>query len=66
MYQTQINPGYRAADEELINVLIAINAVSMQLARKLLTARSQSKEGGKTDEQDRRDHRRPAQCRCNY
>ena len=70
MYQVQTKPGARAADEELVEVLTAISVVSMRLARKLtlLAGQSQSKEGGKADEQnerDVRDHRRAAQCsRC--
>ena len=71
MYQTQVKPKSCAADEELVEVLTAISVVSMRLARKLtlLAGQSQSKEGGKADEQnerDVRDHRRAAQCRCSY
>ena len=50
----------RVSDEELIGVLTAISVVSKRLARKLsmLAAQSQSKEGGKADEQNERTGRR--------
>lgn len=50
----------RVSDEELIGVLNAISVVSKRLARKLsmLAGRSQSKEGGKADEQNERTGRR--------
>ena len=69
MFQEGTRPRSCAANEELIDTLIAISVVSKRLARKLsmLAAQSQTKEGGKTDEQDERDgryHRRHAQMRC--
>lgn len=59
------------ADQEAIEVLIAISHVSARLAGKLaaLSAQRQSEEGGKTNEQDERygtDHRRAPQCCCRY
>lgn len=50
----------RVSDEELIGVLTAISVVSKLLARKLsmLAGQSQSKEGGKADEQSERTGRR--------
>ena len=71
MYQVQTKPDTRTADEELVEVLTAISVVSMRLARKLtlLAGQSQSKDGGRADEQNERDvhnHRRAAQCRCSY
>ena len=50
----------RVSDEELIGVLTAISVVSKRLARKLsmLAGQSQSKEGGKSDEQNERTGRR--------
>ncbi len=47
-------------DEELIGVLTAISVVSKRLAKKLsmLAGQSQSKEGGKVDEQNERTGRR--------
>ena len=50
----------RVSDEELIGVLNAISVVSKRLARKLsmLAGQSQSKEGGKADEQNERTGRR--------
>ena len=71
MHQVQTKHRTRAADEELVEVLTAISAVSMRLARNmsLLARQSQSTEGGKTDEQnerDVRDHRRTAQVCCCY
>lgn len=59
----------RAADEELIEVLTAISAVSKRLARKLtiLADQSQHMEGGKADEQNGRYgrvYRGTAQRRC--
>jgi hypothetical protein len=71
MYQTQVKPGYRAADDELVDVLTEISVVSMRLARKLtmLAGQRQTTEGGKSDEQNERngcDHRRTAQRRCSY
>jgi hypothetical protein len=71
MYQTQVKPGYRAADDELVDVLTEISVVSMRLARKLtlLAGQCQTTEGGKSDEQNERngrDHRRTAQRRCSY
>lgn len=46
----------RVSDEELIGVLTAISVVSKRLAKKLsiLAGQSQSKEGGKADEQNER------------
>ena len=66
MYQTQMKPQSCAADDELVDVLTAISVVSMRLARKLtlLARQRQSTEGGKTDEQNGRNNRRSAQCRC--
>ena len=48
------------SDEELIGVLNAISVVSKRLAKKLsvLAGQSQSKEGGKADEQNERTGRR--------
>jgi len=48
------------SDEELIGVLTAISVVSKRLARKLsiLAGQSQSREGGKVDEQNERTGRR--------
>jgi hypothetical protein len=48
------------SDEELIGVLTAISVVSKRLARKLstLAGQSQSKEGGRADEQNERTGRR--------
>ena len=68
MYQTKTKPQGVAADEELVDVLTAISVVSMRLARKLtlLAGQRQSTEGGKTDEQNGCNHRRPAQMRCHY
>ena len=59
----------RAADEELIEVLTAISAVSKRLERKLtiLADQSQHMEGGKADEQNGRYgrvYRGTAQRRC--
>jgi len=50
----------RVSDEELIGVLTAISVVSKRLAGKLsmLAGQSQSKEGGKADEQNERTGRR--------
>jgi hypothetical protein len=50
----------RVSDEELIGVLNAISVVSKRLAKKLsvLAGQSQSKEGGKADEQNERTGRR--------
>ena len=50
----------RVSNEELIGVLTAISVVSKRLARKLstLAGQSQSKEGGKADEQNERTGRR--------
>lgn len=50
----------RVSDEELIGVLNAISVVSKRLAKKLsvLARQSQSKEGGKADEQNERTGRR--------
>ena len=50
----------RVSDEELIGVLNAISVVSKRLAQKLsvLAGQSQSKEGGKADEQNERTGRR--------
>ncbi len=50
----------RVSDEELIGVLTAISVVSKRLAKKLsiLAGQSQSKEGGKADEQNERTGRR--------
>lgn len=50
----------RVSDEELIGVLNAISVVSKRLARKLsmLAGQSQSKKGGKADEQNERTGRR--------
>ncbi|MHB8964107.1 MAG: hypothetical protein ACYC5K_13255 [Saccharofermentanales bacterium] len=68
MYKAQTRPRNDAADDELIEVLIAISIVSMRLARKLtlLAMKSQSKEGGKANERHDYDHRRTAQRRCSY
>ena len=48
------------SNEELIGVLTAISVVSKRLARNLtmLAGQSQSKEGGKADEQNERTGRR--------
>lgn len=48
------------SDEELIGVLTAISVVSKRLAGKLsmLAGQSQSREGGKADEQNERTGRR--------
>ena len=48
------------SNEELIGVLTAISVVSKRLAKKLsvLAGQSQSKEGGKADEQNERTGRR--------
>ena len=56
----------RAADEELIEVLTAISAVSKRLARKLtiLADQSQHMEGGKADGRYGRVYRGTAQRRC--
>lgn len=67
MYKTDTRT--RAADEELIEVLTAISAVSKRLARKLtiLADQSQHMEGGKADEQNGRYgrvYRGTAQRRC--
>lgn len=67
MYET--NTRTIAADEELIEVLTAISAVSKRLARKLtiLADQSQHMEGGKADEQNGRYgrvYRGTAQRRC--
>lgn len=50
----------RVSDEELIGVLTAISVVSKRLAGKLsmLAGQSQSKEGGKADEQKERTGRK--------
>ena len=50
----------RVSDEELIGVLTAISVVSKRLAKKLsrLAGQSQSKKGGKSDEQNERTGRR--------
>jgi hypothetical protein len=60
-----------AVDEELIAVLSAISIMAMRLARKLtkLLMQSQSTEGGKSDEQNKRHihvHRRPTKMRYHY
>ena len=56
MYKAQKRPRSCAVDDELVDVLTAISVVSMRLARKLtlLARQSQSKEGGKADEQNER------------
>ena len=72
MFQTVTGPRSCAADEELIDTLIAISVVSRRLARRLtlLAGQRQSTEGGKRDEQNGRDEQnsryqqRPAQMRC--
>jgi len=61
----------RAADDELIDVLIAISVVSNRLARKLmiLANQSQNREGGKANGQNERygsHDRRVAQRRYGY
>lgn len=49
MNQTQVKPGYRAADDELVDVLTEISVVSMRLAKKLLELQrtTTQKRGGK-------------------
>ena len=51
------------SDEELIGVLTAISVVSKRLARKLiqLNQTSHSEEGGKHDEQNKRNVERPSE-----
>ena len=65
------NTRTHAADDELIETLIAISVVSKRLARKLtiLADQSQHMEGGKADEQNGRYgrvYRGTAQRRCRY
>ena len=71
MHNAQTRPQSCAADDELVDVLTAISVVSMRLARKLtlLAGQSQSKEGGKANEQIERhvhNHRRTTQRSCSY
>ena len=68
MYEAQKKHGTNT-DRELIDVLMAISAVSKRLAVKLALIQSQSMEGGKQDKQNERygcNHRRTAYCCCRY
>lgn len=68
MYEAQKKRG-AGADQELIDVLMAISTVSKRLAVKLALIQRQSAEGGKQDEQNERygcGYRRTAHCCCRY
>ncbi|MDY4507220.1 MAG: hypothetical protein SPD95_00625 [Candidatus Faecousia sp.] len=69
MYQSKTDA--RAADAEIIGLLMAISTVSKRLAHKMIrvTQASQSQEGGKRYEQNERDgchHQRTAEHCCFY